>query len=40
MKVRRQKRARVVSDDISPAELAMNVERLHLAPAEYVESVG
>jgi hypothetical protein len=39
VKARRQKKPRAVVDDISPAELATHVERLHRAPAKYLESV-
>jgi hypothetical protein len=36
---RREKKPRAPNDDISPAELAMHVERLHRVPAKYLESV-
>jgi hypothetical protein len=39
VKARREKKPRAPNDDISPAELAMHVERLHRVPAKYLESV-
>jgi hypothetical protein len=38
-KARRQTKPHAPNDDISPAELAMHVERLHRVPAKYLESV-